>query len=118
MSNNPSCDHAIECVKCELYYCANDELIFCKSCLSKPHCSDCFNVKDVDPCLFEYFCNRKYCTNEAFKNAQQCNRCKKKCVHYKKIIIDSNREYYYLCKRCCWRLHKIKKSNSQKKSKV
>lgn len=104
MSLNPECDHARKCDKCHLYYCANDQLIMCKSCFGSCFCSQCFCVKNVDPVMYEWFCDKIECMKEARRYKKRCARCKNRCIKHKRII-DGPHGELYLCRRCNWFLN-------------
>ena len=109
MTTFRSCDHAIKCDKCRLYYCANDEIITCKSCCGPSFCSECFVIKEQDPVMYEWFCHNKLCIKEARQNKKPCSNCRSNCINHKKILSNG----LYLCRRCTWR--SVKRKQRQKK---
>ena len=114
MSINPSCDHARQCDKCKLFYCANDELITCQACCEPVFCNSCFSVKNQDPVMYEWYCNKNNCRIKAQERKQPCSNCKNNCVNHKKIIHNDKNEKVYLCRRCVWRAEKKKQRLSKK----
>lgn len=109
MSLYQNCDHARQCDKCHLYYCANDELITCRSCFGPAFCSGYFTVKNQDAAMWIWFCDKQNCMNEARKHKVRCSNCKNNCIKHKKEITGG-----YLCRRCSWRLDKKTQRLSKK----
>jgi hypothetical protein len=98
------CDHAARCDICNLYFCANDELIMCRSCFGPTYCAECFCVKDQDPVRYEWYCDKKQCMEMARKTQKTCSSCKNNCIKHKKVLSDGE----YMCRRCIWWSNKRK----------
>ena len=67
-----ACRHALQCKSCELWYCADDEILHCVSCYeSMDLCDRCcgFNVMN-----WKYVC--EYCY-EAGEKTDKCKICDK-----------------------------------------